>query len=315
MHKERQVLIFSILMLLLFLGLGYGYYYQYQQNLRLDTALGNLQDQLVTTKSDLENQVQGVNQQLQAALDEKTAALYTALEKSESLQSKKISGLTTNLVQLEEESKSKLGELESKILDINIKSESFTAIIETVIKGVVGVRTNKGVGSGVIVTEDGYVVTNYHVIEGISKLSVVTSSGKHYAAKIMSYSDTADIAVLKIVSNDTFFDLKFDDLEDLKVGQKVIALGSPFGLDFTVTEGIVSSLKRKNAYGYSVVQTDVPINPGNSGGPLISANGRIVGINSFKTQESEGIGFAMNPDTVEKLVEETIAHYAESKDT
>ncbi len=311
MHKNTSLIIVIIVLIIIIGTVSYGFYYHNQQNIILSTKLDALSDKLVTTQTQLETQIQQTQQQMQATLDEKTTALYDALEKSEQQQSKKISGLTTNLIQLEEQSKSKLGELESKILDINVKSESFASIIETVIKGVVGIRTNKGVGSGAIVTEDGYVVTNYHVIEGISKLSVVTSAGKHYPAKIMSYTDTADIAILKINSDDEFFDLKFDDLEDLKVGQKVIALGSPLGLDFTVTEGIISSLSRKNPYGYSVIQTDVPINPGNSGGPLISANGRIVGINTFKAQEAEGIGFALNPDTAEKLVEETIAHYAQ----
>ena len=123
-------------------------------------------------------------------------------------------------------------------------------------------------------------------------------------ARLVGVDINADVAVLQI--SGTHSELWFADTRSLKVGEKVIALGNPGGLDFTVTEGIISATKRVLNNGISYVQTDVPINPGNSGGPLVNREGRIVGINNFKISGFEGVGFAIDGSVVEEVVDAII---------
>ena len=314
MHNTNKIfVVFGIILLVLGGALGYAYYVQYELYLELDqTKLKfiSLSNDLQETKDIYDQKLLTLEDTFNAALTSKAAQLENAIKSSEVTQSKKITGLSTDLDQLQAESDTKFGELKSQILDINVKTDSFTSIIEDVIKGVVIIKTTKGVGSGIIADEEGFIITNHHVIDGITKAPVIiTSEGEKYSGQILSYHVGADLAVLKINAGKKLYDLRIEDFDKVKVGQKVIALGSPLGLDFTVTEGIVSSITRKNSAGYSLIQTDVSINPGNSGGPLINANGRVIGINTFKAEDSEGIGFAMNPTTIKTMLEETIDLY------
>ena len=193
-------------------------------------------------------------------------------------------------VQLEDKSK----ELESQIASIDVSSSDFSSIIEDVTKAVVSVKTNRGQGSGVIFDSDGLVLTNKHVIDSASQIAVVDYNQKAYPVKIIGTAKNSDLAILEIVSNETFSRLKFASDSEIKVGSKVIAIGNPKGLSFTVTEGIISAINRKiDDTGIGYIQTDVSINSGNSGGPLVNAAKRIVGINTFKLVDSEGLGFAI----------------------
>ena len=176
-------------------------------------------------------------------------------------------------------------------------------IIDDVVKAVVSVQTDVGQGSGVFYSADGLLLTNRHVIDGANAVAVVDHKGNRYPVSLAAIANNADLAVLKVKSDKTFKYLRF--ASDADVGERVIAVGNPLGLSFTVTEGIVSAVDRViDDTGIGYIQTDVSINPGNSGGPLVNAKKRIVGINTLKMKDSEGIGMAIPYDLVDEFVDE-----------
>jgi len=191
-----------------------------------------------------------------------------------------------------------ISKLEQKVANVQISSQDFSTVVENVLPAVVTVRTDIGQGSGAIVSSSGFIVTNFHVISGGKIVKVTTYDNKDYTSEIVGYDIEADIAVLKI--DGSFSRLEFADSDKVIVGQRVIALGNPYGLSSSVTEGIVSAVHRKASNAYEYMQIDVPINPGNSGGPLVDVNGEIIGINNFKIQGAEGLGFAIESNTVSK---------------
>jgi serine protease Do len=166
-------------------------------------------------------------------------------------------------------------------------------------------QTQRSLGSGVIVDPKGYIITNSHVVESATKIKVNISGGEEYTAKVIGTDPVSDIAIIKINGKKDFPYAKIGNSKMMKVGDWVLTVGSPFGLDQTVTAGIVSTTGRtfKNGEGpseYSVfndyLQTDAAINPGNSGGPLVNMNAEVVGINSFistTTRANAGVGFAV----------------------
>ncbi len=175
----------------------------------------------------------------------------------------------------------------------------------------------RGTGSGFIWDESGHVVTNYHVIEDASEASVRLADGREVKATLVGASPSHDIAVLRIgVAFKRPPAVPLGTSHDLKVGQKVYAIGNPFGLDWTLTTGIVSALDRSlpsdgGATIEHLIQTDAAINPGNSGGPLLDSAGRLIGINTAiysPSGTSAGIGFAVPVDTVNRVVPQLIRH-------
>ncbi len=175
----------------------------------------------------------------------------------------------------------------------------------------------RGNGSGFIWDKQGHVVTNWHVIDGASEATVRLSNGRDYRAALVGASPDHDIAVLRIgVGFEPPPPVPLGSSADLRVGQKVFAIGNPFGLDWTLTTGIVSALDRSlpAENGRSIehlIQTDAAINPGNSGGPLLDSAGRLIGINTAifsPSGASAGIGFAVPVDTVNRVVPQLIAN-------
>lgn len=173
----------------------------------------------------------------------------------------------------------------------------------------------RGSGSGFIWDEAGHVITNFHVVEGASEAWVKLADGRDYRAGLVGASPQHDIAVLKIgVGFKRPPAVPIGTSSDLKVGQKVYAIGNPFGLDWTLTNGIVSALDRSLSGGNRnviehLIQTDAAINPGNSGGPLLDSAGRLIGINTAiysPSGASAGIGFAIPVDTIIRVVPQII---------
>jgi len=172
----------------------------------------------------------------------------------------------------------------------------------------------RGTGSGFIWDEAGHVITNFHVIEGASEAMVRLSDGRDYRATLVGASPSHDIAVLRIgIGFKRPPPVPLGTSHDLKVGQKVFAIGNPFGLDWTLTHGIVSALDRSlggnGATIEHLIQTDAAINPGNSGGPLLDSAGRLIGINTAifsPSGASAGIGFAVPVDTVNRVAPQLI---------
>ncbi len=173
----------------------------------------------------------------------------------------------------------------------------------------------RGTGSGFIWDESGHIVTNYHVVEDASEATIRLSNGKDYSATLVGTSPAHDLAVLMINVNSKLSPpLPVGTSHDLRVGQKVYAIGNPFGLDWTLTNGIVSALDRSltedndNTVEH-LIQTNAAINPGNSGGPLLDSAGRLIGINTAIYSPSganAGIGFAVPVDTINRVVPQLI---------
>ncbi len=158
-------------------------------------------------------------------------------------------------------------------------------------------RPSYAVGSGFIVDKSGYILTNYHVVEDASRITIKLESGEEFVAKIVGFDDETDIAVLKINTGRDLPFVALGDSDAARVGDWVLAIGSPFGLAQSVTAGIVSQTKRETPSVFrKFIQTDAAINRGNSGGPLLNMNGEVIGINSqiaTMTGDSNGIGFAL----------------------
>jgi serine protease Do len=172
----------------------------------------------------------------------------------------------------------------------------------------------QGVGSGVIISKDGYILTNNHVIDGADEVQVGLSNGdtKEYTAKVVGKDPKSDIAVLKIDAQDLPA-ITFGDSDQIQVGDLVLALGNPFGVGQTVTMGMVSALGRANlGLDYEdFIQTDAAINPGNSGGALVDAHGRLIGINTAIISRSggnQGIGFAVPVNLARNVMESLVEH-------
>ena len=156
-------------------------------------------------------------------------------------------------------------------------------------------RRQQGIGSGFIMSKEGYVLTNNHVVEDADQIKVKLADGKEFTGKIVGRDSKTDLALVKIAGASDLQPLKLGNSDDLKVGNWVVAVGSPFGLEQTVTAGIVSAKGRVIGSGPydNFIQTDASINPGNSGGPLINLQGEVVGINTAIIVSGQGIGFAI----------------------
>jgi serine protease Do len=200
------------------------------------------------------------------------------------------------------------------------------AIAEKVTPSVVGVKTfgtaytywgqripnqELGSGSGIIYSEDGYIITNYHVIENATSVMITLSDGTEYDARIIGSDASSDLAVLKVEAED-LPEAELGDSSALQIGELVVAIGNPLGYENTVTDGIVSGLNRQlTDYidSATLIQTNATINSGNSGGALVNSKGKVVGINSAKlvASNAEGMGFALSINEVRPIVEEIIS--------
>jgi putative serine protease PepD len=208
-------------------------------------------------------------------------------------------------------------------------TEDVSAIASSVLPSVVQVNTTvaqgSGIGSGVVLSADGKVLTNNHVISGAQQISVTTNDGKEYAATVVNADPASDLAVLKLTGASGLTPAAFGDSSTVAVGDQVVAIGSPEGLQGTVTSGIVSALdrtvnvpgetRRSAGTSYQAIQTDASINPGNSGGPLLNSAGQVVGINSAiyspasgsEQAGSVGIGFSIPSNQAMQIANQLMA--------
>lgn len=188
-----------------------------------------------------------------------------------------------------------------------LQERSVRDLVNQIGEAVVQVRTPSGLGSGFIVNEDGYLITNFHVIEGETQISVEVyhqrggqlSRKTYKQVRIIAMNKFADMALLKIDDKDApkFMRVGLGDSDSLSVGERVFAIGSPLGFERTVTEGIVST-KTRPMQGTLYLQTSAQINPGNSGGPLFNLRGEVIGVTNMKITFGEGLGFAIPVETV-----------------
>jgi S1-C subfamily serine protease len=229
----------------------------------------------------------------------------------------KINGLSDSLLETESGLKSidsQIGSLDKELTTLKASASSdFSSVIEDAIKSVVTIKTDVAQGSGFIIASGGYVVTNAHVMEDATAATVITYDGKKHSVSKIGEDITMDITLLKI-DDESYNPLILSNSNEVQVGEKVIAIGNPLGLQFSVSEGIVSAINRAgnnkiNAY----IQTDAALNAGNSGGPLINKDGKVIGINNFKIGDSENLGFALESNYIKKVVND-ISQEIYSKD-
>ncbi len=194
------------------------------------------------------------------------------------------------------------------VVNVNTKIDTPTIFLVDVVQ--------EGTGSGSVLDKQGRILTNYHVVEGAKDIQVTLYDGHSYEAKVVGRDPSTDVCVLKIdAPSELLFPVRFGDSTRLKVGQRVYAIGNPFGLERTMSTGMVSSLNRSlpsrsNRTMKSIIQVDAAINPGNSGGPLLDTHGRLIGMTTAiatKTGQSAGVGFAIPSSAITRVVPELIA--------
>jgi S1-C subfamily serine protease len=177
--------------------------------------------------------------------------------------------------------------------------------------------SSEGSGSGSVLDKEGHILTNYHVVEDAQKIDVMLFDGNSYEGRPVGADPINDIAVIKVdAPRDALFPIRLGDSAEMKVGMRVFAIGNPFGLERTMTTGIISSLNRtlqvtNNRSIKSIIQIDAAVNPGNSGGPLLNSHGRLIGMNTAiasRTGQSAGVGFAIPSSLIARVVPQLIAH-------
>ena len=196
------------------------------------------------------------------------------------------------------------------------QSDHLADLYEQTVQSIIFIRASKsqaeGSGSGFVWDTNGHVVTNYHIVQGASSLTAKFFNGREYTASIVAFDLDADLAVIKLENVEhELVPITIGNSSYLRPGEMAIALGNPFGEEFTMTTGIVSAVSRTLRSGFSpysipaVVQTDAAINPGNSGGPLLDMNGAVIGVNtqiSSDSRQNSGVGFAVPVDLVKRVV-------------
>ncbi len=318
----KKILAITIIVFVLFAIIAS--YNLYSLNQKLAEQYNTLSTTIQANTEQLQNKIATEKETLNAKInenkketDQQYANLTGTIEKTKVENQKNIFTLQDELAQAKTKSDEEVKKLKDSINNIQVDSKDFSAIIPDVVKTVVSIKTDKGSGSGVIIDKKGYLITNYHVIADITKLGIFTSEGKIYAGRLIKEDKTQDIAVLQIVQDttnteqaqQTFNFLEFEDSSTIQVGQKVIAVGNPSGLEFSVSEGIISATNRADDNGTPLFQIDAAINPGNSGGPLVTINKKIAGINALKLTGTEALGFAIKGDVVNKFAKSAIKEY------
>jgi S1-C subfamily serine protease len=217
----------------------------------------------------------------------------------------KLNELTENVLQTKNDLNTINTELSSIDQEFSVLKasvgEDFSRIIESAIKAVVTIKTDVGQGTGFIIDKEGYVVTNAHVLSGGRVINAIDYEQNVLPAEFIGYDKDFDIALLKILEAD--YRLKLDNSNNVQIGEKVIAIGNLLGLQFSVSQGIVSAVHRLGPNEVEAyIQTDAALNPGNSGGPLINKEGKVIGINNFKIGGGESLGFALESNYIEEVV-------------
>jgi S1-C subfamily serine protease len=188
------------------------------------------------------------------------------------------------------------------------------AVAQSVGPAVVSVRTDQGLGSGVLYDASGLILTNAHVVDGAQSITVALVDGRHFNGKVVGADTGFDVAVID-VDGQNLPAATLGNSSQLMVGQDVVAIGNPFGLDHTLTTGVISALNRPvsegaGSYNQPMVQTDAPINPGNSGGPLLDLNGQVIGITTLVAAPTgfpaQGLGFAVPVDTAKRIADQLV---------
>jgi serine protease Do len=248
-----------------------------------------------------------------APLDDESTAALTALDRAMEAVTSRVTPAVVNVAVT---AKVQADDDEGQQRQIPPDLRKFFGGMMPQMQGPQGPQIEHGIGSGVIISSDGYIVTNAHVVDGATQVKVTLHDRRSLPAKVVGVDKLTDLAVVKVDAKDLPA-IAWGDSTKLQTGQTVLAFGSPFGLSGTITRGIVSALDRPNPYRDdprkpgAYIQTDAAINPGNSGGALVNAHGELVGINTFIISGSgqfEGAGFAIPVRMVRSVTTQLIAH-------
>jgi S1-C subfamily serine protease len=208
-------------------------------------------------------------------------------------------------------------------VNIQVYDDANRGVVNITTKGFQGERfllieiPSQGEGSGVVLDRQGHVLTNFHVVDGARQIQVTLFDGTTYPARLVGQDPATDVAVVRIEAPpQSLYPVKLGTSTNLRVGQRVFAIGNPFGLERTLTTGIISSLdrslpSRSGRSLKSIIQIDAAINPGNSGGPLLDSHSRMIGMNTAiasRTGESAGVGFAIPVNTIARIVPQLVAN-------
>jgi len=225
-------------------------------------------------------------------------SLSNEIEQNKLETQNKINELTDNLFEIKKD----LSDVEKDFIKLKASvGEDFSKIVEKSLKSIVTIRTDKTQGTGFIVNKEGYIVTNAHLLYQATELNVITYNQEKIEGQLIGYDISKDLALIKIPGKYEFLEL--EDSNRISLGEKVIAIGNPLGLQFSVTEGIVSGVHRKGINELEAyIQTDAALNPGNSGSPLINREGKVIGINNFKINRGENLGFALESNYIKETI-------------
>ncbi len=278
---------------------------------KLTSASKELSGKTAATQNEQENGQNADDSQTTSAIEESNAFLSTLQQNIKPEQAWQTANMAETYTQDELQNISVYEKCNEAVVNISTQVMAYDWFFNAV-------PQESGSGSGSIIDSRGYIVTNLHVIENAYKIYISLSDGSQYEGTVVGTDSASDIAVLKFdpPAGMELSTIPFGSSESLKVGQKVLAIGNPFGFERTLTTGIVSGLGRpiKNEDGTiirNMIQTDSAINPGNSGGPLLDTQGRMIGINTMiysTSGSSAGIGFAVSIDTAKRVVADLIQY-------
>ncbi len=276
---------------------------------KFTSTYGGSQNQTASISPEQENDDDDTH--ASSAIDESNAFLSTLKQNTKTDQAWQTANMSENYTQDEIQNINVYEKCNEAVVNISTQVMAYDWFFNAV-------PQDSGSGSGSIIDARGYIVTNLHVIENAYKIYISLSDGSQYEGTVVGTDSASDIAVLKFdpPAGIELSTIPFGSSESLKVGQKVLAIGNPFGFERTLTTGIVSGLGRpiKNEDGTiirNMIQTDSAINPGNSGGPLLDTQGRMIGINTMiysTSGSSAGIGFAVSIDTAKRVVADLIQY-------
>ncbi|MEK6963719.1 MAG: trypsin-like peptidase domain-containing protein [Nanoarchaeota archaeon] len=247
----------------------------------------------------LQNETRSSQEALEYREESKDKVVEEALRGIRNEYQTRMQTLLKTVTEIEKKSNVQLDDLKKQLESTSGLPKDFSDVVEKALNSIVSVTTNKALGSGAIIGANGFIVTNNHVIDGAKSVSITLRSGKVYPATIIYKKAEHDLAFLKIQESNLPV-LRFTNSDQLKAGEKVVALGNPAGLQFSATEGIISAIHRNVGVFLDVVQVDVSIGQGSSGGPLINKYGEIIGITSFRIKGNDDLGFAIPSNTVKQ---------------
>ena len=235
--------------------------------------------------------IASLKQDIANQINETQTELSAEILNNQQLTQSQINELRDNLMATQKDINEEISEIKAT------SGDDISGIVSEAIKSVVSVGTDVSQGSGFIIDDEGYIVTNAHVLSGAHYARILTYESDNWvSAQLIGYNENMDVAILKITGN--YDSLEFADSDNVKIGEKAIALGNPLGLSFSVSQGIVSAVNREGPNGLDVyLQIDTPLNAGNSGGPLINSEGDVIGINNFKISGGENLGFALESNS------------------